>query len=92
MPSKATLKKMNSMFNRDLPITKMRVISHYDYVQEQYVFAEQDVEVLTINFNTCSMRVRYISKRFSDTETIQCEDVFNPEYFNKVLVTVKGLK
>ena len=80
--SKATLKKEALMFNGDLPIVKAKVRTGYDSPSESYLFEEIDVEVLTVNFNTGGMRVRYLAVMFnSDGDTsIQSCDISNEPY------------
>lgn len=92
MPSKATLKKMENMFNGDLPIVNAEVIVGivktpsekegvtYDI---KYVTETIPVEVLSVSFNTNNMRVRYIANIWSDDTKIEVTDISANPFFEK---------
>lgn len=73
MASKATLKKMKSMFNGDLPIVNALVITGFE--NGNFIRSVVPVEVLTVNFNTQTMRVRYIAAVMSPEEEILTCDI-----------------
>ena len=82
MKSKATIKKEESMFNGDLPIVKANVTVAYSK-ETGYIKEVIDVEVLTVNFNSGSMRVRYLKKIFGDEASIQTADISNTPFMEK---------
>lgn len=92
MPSKATLKKMENMFNGDLPIVNAEVIvgivktpsekSGIDF-DIKYVAETIPVEVLSVSFNTNNMRVRYIANIWSDEPKIETTDISADPFFEK---------
>lgn len=91
MASKATLKKMKEMFNGDLPIVKAKVKTGIIKTPKtdgsfytDYVFNEIDVEVLTVNFNTGGMRIRYIANIWGNGDSIESCDISN-ESFMKII-------
>jgi len=88
MPSKATIKKMKTMFNGSLPIIKANVIIEYDGSNCTYIYDTIEVEVLTINLASGSLRVRYIANIWGELE-IRCEDIYDSEYIEKILKLLK---
>ena len=88
MKSKATIKKEKEMFNGSLPIVIAKVMT--GYVNKEYVFKEIAVEVLTVNFNSGTMRVRYMAKIFEDVKTIQTNDISNKPFMSGY--KIKGAK
>ena len=93
MPSKATLKKMESMFNGDLPVVNAEVIvgikkvpTPLDYPYDfdiQHITEVIPVEVLSVSFNTNNMRVRYIANIWSDDKKIEVTDISANPFFEK---------
>ena len=77
------------MFNGNLPIVKMNV-REYDTNQGKYIEVEKDVEILTINLNTGSIRVRHIAKMFSKEKSIQCENIYDSEFVNNIIELIKA--
>jgi hypothetical protein len=80
--SKSTLKKEAEMFNGSLPIVNAKVKIGYDKNTEEYIFGEIPVEVLTVNFNTYGMRVRYMAAIHTEEKTIQTANI-SLEFFIK---------
>lgn len=89
MISKSTQKKMTNMFNGDLPIIEENVPVKYDRINNQRIYSKIPVEILTINFNTGSLRVRYIASIFSEVEKIEVTDIFNVDYVNSIIEKLK---
>ena len=93
MRNKATVRKIDKIFNGDLPIIKTKVIVAYDKVQDKYIYDEIPVEILTINLNTQSMRVRYIANIWNKEPEIKCCDIGMPnEKFLKDLIKYIGVE
>lgn len=93
MPSRATQKKMDKMFNGCLPIVNAKVqvgihkTSNGDgTIRIEHIYDVIPVEVLTINFNTGGMRVRYIASIYSDEPEIRSVDIENTPYLEKYKV------
>ena len=84
MSSKASLKKMENMFDGSLPIVNAEVVVRIEKIPSETQVGTFDiihvrdyipVEILTLNFNTKTMRVRYIAALHCDEPTVQCVDI-----------------
>jgi hypothetical protein len=70
------------MFNGDLPIVNANVT--VGYTNDSYVREVISVEVLTVNFNSGSMRVRYMAKLFGELPSINTADISNEPYLESL--------
>ena len=78
MKSKSTLKKEAEMFNGVLPVVDAEVT--VERQQKGNTIKTIPVEVLTVNFNTGTMRVRFMGKVYSDDWSIVVDDIDNTPY------------
>lgn len=97
MASVATSRKMKKMFDGTLPIVEASVITGLVRHQTEtgsrleYIFETIPVEVLTVNFNTGGMRVRYIASIYSESPEIRTVDINNTPFLEKFNNNIEGM-
>ena len=93
MASKATLKKIQNMFDGSLPITNAKVLTGIIKTKLdngtndiKYIHSIIPVEVLSVSFNTCNMRVRYVANIWSDEPKIETVDIDASDFLSKLTI------
>lgn len=92
MASKATLKKIQNMFDGSLPITNAKVLTGIVKTKLEngtfdikYVHSIIPVEVLSVSFNTRNMRVRYVASIWSDEPKIEITDIDASDFLTELM-------
>lgn len=92
MASKATLKKIQNMFDGSLPITNAKVLTGIIKTKLEngtfdikHVYEVIPVEVLSVSFNTCNMRVRYVASIWSDEPKIETTDIDASDFLTELM-------
>lgn len=72
-------------------LTNPRVIANVivGYYGNEYTRKDIEVEVLTVHFNTGTMRVRYKASIHSDTLETRTEDISNKAFLDAYNITLK---